>query len=63
MALLGVPSEASRITLHFRACNCGVLPARASDSNICFCEEFKASASAGMNKPHYITSSAYCKPL
>jgi hypothetical protein len=47
MALLGRPWEASRITLHFRASLCGVLPARSSDSRSCFCAWLRERAWPG----------------
>ena len=36
LGIVGIPSEANRITSHFRATFCGVLPARASDCSTCF---------------------------
>ena len=61
MAWLGTPSPASKISWHFRANICGVLPARAIDSSTCFCAGLMASGVAGVNMPHYIMIPLYCQ--
>ena len=54
MELLGTPVEASRITSHFRATDCGVVPARTNDSNTYFCDGSMERGLAGVNIPRYL---------
>jgi hypothetical protein len=51
--IVGDPSDASKTALHFRASSCGVLPALERVSSTCLCEEFKVSAAARVNMPHF----------